>query len=92
MSQFIAVANIDNGGHYITTHEINDLNFECNAIFRNWVFEMSGEIGFTEENDRILAQETITPIEGMLNVGRASFCFGNDNSHCIVVFIGIKRE
>jgi len=90
MPQFIAVASVEKGGHYVTTHEISDLDFESSSILKDWVLEMSREIGFYEENDRILAHETITLIQGLINVGRASFCFGQDSKHCIVVFIGIQ--
>lgn len=88
MKKFVAIANIEPGGHYTTAHEIGDAESSGCSMLEIWVEAMSKEIGFCDERELILEQGTLFPIEEMSRIEMASFVFGGSSEyHCIVIFV-----
>lgn len=89
--RFVAIANIDDGGHYTTVHEIDQVvNIDSPAILLVWLNEMVVCLGCDDEIERILDQGSISIVDSISEVGRSSFCFGSNDSHCIVVFVSLS--
>jgi len=91
--KYVAVANVEGGGHFITEHNLIDA---CcifdEKVFRTWVVELAKELSLGGEIERIIDQNVMSSVDSMRDVCQASFCFGDEFSHCIVVFIKCNRN
>ena len=86
--EYIAVANVDGGGHYTTQHSLTDCTDICDEkVFSHWIEALSGDLSLGAETERIIEQNVMERIDDVSEVSRASFCFGDKWQHCIVVFI-----
>jgi len=92
MINFIAVANIENGGHYITSHSFSGETHALDSAFKIWLNEMAEEIGFKNDLIRLMAYESAEFIDGLDFVGRSSFAFGDRYEHCIVTFVILGKK
>ncbi len=87
MAKFIAIADVECGGHYITCHEFREEPGNLDSALKIWMGEMHKEIGFTDDLQRLREQECVTQIDGMDFVGRASFTFGDEYEHCMLTLV-----
>ena len=87
MSEFVAVTNVEDVGHYTTCHAFKNEPHTLDSAFKIWMDEMAEEIGFSGDLGRIRMQESVSHIDGMNFVGRVSFSFGENYDHCMVVFV-----